>query len=241
MNKRILVAGLAILVLTSVNAYRVSAQSCPNQEAFGVRPAGRVDNSLQSRIEVTYFNTKDANAFMSEAGGMSRSASYARLDSDQFVAKMKSLVSSGVASIRKQQSAAPYLGQTAELNLERQSANASARIVKAIWSPTDKDFLSGLERETEVTVSKASSLDGPYYRLSLLSWFVDVTARGGQKVVDYDASVLLKPGETAVFKLMSDDEGKRSGAGRNYVAVTMRSVDNATVASLARTQAVRSH
>jgi hypothetical protein len=66
----------------------------------------------------------------------------------------------------------------------------------------------------------------------VLSWFVDVTNKGGQKVVDYDASVLLMPGETAIFKLMSDDEARRSGTGRNYIAVTMRSVDGASVARL---------
>src|SRR6185503_7161324 len=98
MNKRIFVAGLAILVLTSVNAYRANAQSqsCPNQEAFGVRPVRPVDGTLQSKIDVTYFNTKDAGAFISESAGMSRSASYARMNSDQFVARMKSLVGAGV-------------------------------------------------------------------------------------------------------------------------------------------------
>ena len=54
--------------------------------------------------------------------------------------------------------------------------------------------------------------------------------------MDYDASILLKPGETAVFKLMSDDEAKRSGAARSYIAVTMRSVDNSSIAMLNRSQ-----
>jgi len=236
MNKRLIIAGMAILVLTSITAQQASAQSCPNQESFGVRPGRPVDKSLQSRIEVTYFNTKDANAFISEMAGLKRSSSYTRLTRTQFVAKMKSLVDAGVASIRKQQSAAPYLGQTAELNLERQSAPTSARMMNAVWSPNDPGYLSGLDRETEITVSKASSLDGPYYRLSVLSWFVDVNAKGGQKVVDYDASVLLMPGETAVFKLVGDEEARRSNGGRNYIAVTMRSVDGASVARLGRAQ-----
>lgn len=240
MNKRIFVAGLAILVLTSVNAYRANAQSCPNQEAFGVRPVRPVDGTLQSKIDVTYFNTKDAGAFISESAGMSRSASYARMNSDQFVARMKSLVGAGVASIRKQQSAAPYLGQIAEVNLER-VPSGNARMVNAVWSPNDLNYLSGLDRETEITVSRGSSLDGPYYRLSVLSWFVAVKGQRGQKVVDYDASVLLKPGETAVFKLMSDDEAKRSNGGRNYIAVTMRSVDNTTTARVARAPRVMSY
>jgi hypothetical protein len=232
MTKRLLIAGLAVLVMSCWNVSRTNAQSCPNQESYGVRPSRAVDKSIQSRIEITYFNTVDANAFISEAGGARRSASYARLSSSQFNARINSLVGAGIATIKKQQSAAPYLGQVAELNLERQSANASAKMVKAVWSPNDPSYLSGLDRETEVTVSKASSLDGPYYRLSVLSWFVDVTNKGGQKVVDYDASVLLMPGETAIFKLMSDDEARRSGTGRNYIAVTMRSVDGAAVARL---------
>lgn len=234
MNKRMLVAALAILVLTSINAHRANAQSCPNQQAFGVSPSAPVDKTLQSRIEVTYFNTQDASAFIPESGGRVRSASYSRLSNEQFVARIRSLVGDGLATIKKQQQAAPYLGQTAELNLERNSVNASARMIKAVWSPMDRDYLSGLDRETEITVSKGSSLDGGYYRLSMVSWFVEVTAKGGQKVVDYDASVLVKPGETAIFKLMGDEEAKRVGAARSYIAVTMRSVDNVSVARLAR-------
>jgi hypothetical protein len=62
---------------------------------------------------------------------------------------------------------------------------------------------------------------------------VDATINSGQKIVDYDAIVLLKPGQTAVFKLSSNYEVKRSGAARSYVAVTMRSVNNVGSSSLA--------
>jgi hypothetical protein len=234
MNKRILFAAMAILVLTSINAHHASAQSCPNLATFGTRSSVPMDRTLQSRIEITYFNTNDPNAFISEAGGFSRSASYTRLSSDQFVARIQRLVGNGVATIRKQQSANPFLGQTAELNLERNGGNA--QIIKTGMSVMDPSYLAGLDRETEITVSKGSSLDGGYYRLSMLSWFVDVTGKGGHKLVDYDASILLKPGETAVFKLMGDDEAKRSGAARSYIAVTMRSVDNNSVALLNRSR-----
>lgn len=234
MNKRIYVAAMAILVLTLVNAQKASAQSCPNVVAYGSHSSGPIDRTLQSRIEVTYFNTNDPSAFISEAAGFSRSGSYTRMASTQFVAKMQRLVGEGVANIKKQQSANPYLGQTAALNLERNGGNA--QIIKTGMSVMDPAYLSGLDRETEITVSKGSSLDGGYYRLSVLSWFVNVTGNRGHKAVDYDASVLLKPGETAVFKLMSDDEAKRSGAARSYIAVTMRSVDNSSVAMLSRSQ-----
>ena len=234
MNKRIYVAAMAILVLTLVNAQEASAQSCPNVATFGGHTSGPVDRTLQSRIDVTYFNTSDPSAFISEAAGFSRSGSYHRMNSDQFVAKMQRLVGEGVANIKKQQTANPYLGQTAALNLERNGGNA--QMIKTGMSVMDPGYLSGLDRETEITVSKGSSLDGGYYRLSVLSWFVNVNGKGGHKAVDYDASVLLKPGETAIFKLMSDDEAKRSGAARSYIAVTMRSVDNSSVAMLNRTQ-----
>jgi hypothetical protein len=234
MNKRLFVVALTLLALTSINARRANAQSCPNLETFGVRPAQPVNKSLQSQIEVTYFNTNDPNVFMSEKAGITRSASYMRLDSNQFVAKIDALVRDGVANIRKQQSATSYLGETAELNLERDSNNANARMVKAGLGSSSLEYLSGLDRETEISVSKGSSIDGDYYRLSMLSWFVDVSAQGGQKVVDYDASVLLRPGETAVFKLRGDHELKRNGAARSYIAVTMRSVNNVSLASLGR-------
>lgn len=234
MNKRIYVAAMAMLVLTLVTTQKASAQSCPNVVAYGSHSSGPVNRTLQSRIEVTYFNTNDPNAFISEAAGFARSGSYTRMNSTQFVAKIQRLAGEGVATIKKQQTANPYLGQTAAMNLERNGA--TAQIIKAGMSVMDPSYLSGLDRETEITVSKGSSLDGGYYRLNVLSWFVNVTGNRGHKAVDYDASILLKPGETAVFKLMSDDEAKRSGAARSYIAVTMRSVDNSSIAMLNRSQ-----
>ena len=227
MTKKFFVAALAILALTSINAQRANAQSsCPNSATFGVSPSLPVNKSLQSQIEVTYFTTDDPNAFISEKAGIGRSASYTRLNTPQFVAKIEGLRRDGLASIRKQQSATSYLGQMAELNLERNSGNV--RMVNANHA---SNSLENLDRKSEISVSKGSSLDGEYYRVNLLSWFVDVTAQGGQKVVDYDANVLLKPGETAIFKLRSDHEVKRSGAARSYIAVTMRSVNNVGVAA----------
>jgi hypothetical protein len=230
MTKKFFVAALAIFALTSINAHRANAQSsCPNAATFGVPSAGPVNKSLQSQIEVTYFSSDDRNAFISEKAGIKQSASYTRLSAKQFVAQLEVLRRDGVASIRKQQSATSYLGELAEMNLERDSANGMIHASHASSNP-----LESLDRKSEIRVSKGTSLDGDYYRVNLLSWFVDVTAQGGQKVVDYDANVLLKPGETAIFKLRSDYEVKRSGAARSYIAVTMRSVNNVTVASLTR-------
>jgi hypothetical protein len=231
MNKRFFVAALAFFVLTSISALRVNAQSCP-VEAFGVRSPTSVDKTLQSQIEVTYFTTNDPNAFISEKGGIRSSASYVSLNSNEFTAKLEALERNGVASVRKQQSATSYLGEMAELNLERSFSNAA--MVKANLSSSNSKDLYGLDRKTEVNVYEGQPNDREHYRVSLLSWFVDAAAHGGQRVVDYDAIVLLKPGQTAIFKLSSSYEVKRSGAARSYIAVTMRSVNNVSLASLGR-------
>ena len=229
MTKKLFVAALAILALTSINAQRANAQtSCPNSATFGVSPALPINKNLQSQIEVTYFTTDDPNVFISEKAGIGRSASYTRLNTPQFVAQIEALRREGQASIRKQQSAAPHLGELAMMDLERN--NGQAKMINANHA-SSANSLENLDRKSEIKVSKGSSLDGDYYRVNLLSWFVDVTAQGGQKVVDYDANVLLKPGETAIFKLRSDYEVKRSGAARSYIAVTMRAVNSVGVAA----------
>jgi hypothetical protein len=182
---------------------------------------------------VTYFTTNDPNAFLSEKAGIKRSATYANLNTEQFVAKIDSLEKAGLASIKKQQSATSFLGEVAEMNLERNFVNAGAKMVNANFSSPNSNDVNGLDRKTEINVYEGLLSDRDSYRVSLLSWFVDARANGGQRVVDYDAIVLLKPGQTAVFKLSSNYEVKRSGAARSYIAVTMRSVNSVGLASLA--------
>jgi hypothetical protein len=234
MNKKFFVATLSLATLISLNSLKANAQSsCPNQEAFGVHTSLIADKNIQSQIEVTYFTTNDPNVFISEQAGLHRSGSYVSLDANQFVAKIKKLEGEGLARIRKQQSANTFLGDMAELNLERNAINNSARTVNANWTPSNPSYLSGLDRETEVSVYK-DAMSGDFYHLSLVSWFVNATANGGSKTADLDADILLKPGQTAVFKLVSNNEVKRSGSVRSYVAITMRSVNNASSTSLAR-------
>lgn len=115
------------------------------------------------------------------------------------------------------------------LNLERELNDAS--VINASLKTPNSNHLFGLNRETEINVYKGSSMDGDYYRVRVLSWFVNVFAARARKTVDYDANILLKPGQTAVFKLMGDDEIKRGGASRNYIAVTLRSVNPISLAS----------
>ena len=225
MSKKSFVIALSLFALTSISALSVSAQeSCANLETFGFRETLAVNKSLQSQIEVTYFTTDDANAFMSEKAGLNRSVSYLSLSATEFVAKLGSLERSGVATIRRQHSTTSYLGETAQLNLERNRAGSEGRMINTSHASANPKDLSTLDRKTEIKVYEGRALDRGFYRLSLLSWFVDAKGMGAQRMVDYDAIVLLKPGQTAVFKLASKYELKRSGAARSYVAVTMRSV-----------------
>lgn len=225
-------AALSILALTSlslISAHAQQVRSCPNQEMFGERRMLVADNSTQSQIEVTYFTTSDPNAFLSEKAGLSRSATYTNMSASQFVARLEKLQGEGLASIRKRQSATSFLGEMAELNLERNPGNWNAGMINASFNTADPGYLNSLDRETEVAVSKRSALDGDYYRVDLISWFVNPGA--ARKSVDYDSSVLMKPGQTAIFKLASKDELGRSGSARSYVAVTLRSVNKVSLAS----------
>ena len=229
MRKNFIVAALALLALTSIAAQSARAQSsCPIGDTFGSRPLLAVNKNLQSQIEVTYFTTDDPNAFLSEKAGLNRSASYLSLNTNQFVAKLGNLERDGLASIRQQRSTTSFLGEIAELNLDRNSVNGDARMMNASHASRNSNALSALDRKTEINVYEGNKRDGEYYRVSLLSWFVD--AKAGQNTVDYDAIVLLKPGQTAVFKLGSKHEVKRGGAVRSYIAVTMRSVNSVSQA-----------
>lgn len=231
MNKKLFMAALALLILTAFNARQASAQSCPAStlEAYGERAPRPVDKSLQSQIEITYFTTTDPNAFINERAGLKRSATSVNLETAQFTARLGQLERQGVASIRKQQSVSPFLGQLAQLNLERDSRGAAGLVRTGARS---SDYLSRLDRETEVSVYQKG--DSEFYHVSLVSWFVNMSFAGGRRVADYDADLLLKPGETAIIKLASDYELARSGsAGRSYMAVSMRSVSGNGVASLA--------
>lgn len=230
MSKKFFVAVLALLALTSVNALRANAQSCPIGETFGARHNLAVNKNLQSQIEITYFTTDDPDAFLSERAGLNRSASYLKLNTNQFVAKLEALERDGVALIRKQQSATSFLGELAQVNLESNVVNAKAGMINARFASLNHTDAKGLDRSSEVKVYEGNANEGGYYRVSLLSWFMDASASGNRKMLDYDAIVLMKPGQTAVFKLVSNNEVKRSGAARSYMAVTMRSVNNLSLA-----------
>lgn len=223
MNGKNFFASLIMLAaLASAGFAQTFPHNCPNQVTFGAHPAGPVDQSVQAQVDITYFISDDPNAFISERAGIYRSASNTIQDAEEFAATLRRLERQGLARIQKRQSAASYMGGTAALNLERDAVNVDGGMINAGMGTTASAY--DLDRETSISVTRNVKRDGDYYRLNLLSWFVDATpARGGFKTVDYDASMLLKPGQTLVIKLFSDFEVRRGGAGRKYMAVTLRS------------------
>lgn len=232
MNAKNFFASLVMVAaLASAGFAQTLPQSnCPNKVTFGAHPAGPVDHSVQAQVDVTYFTSDDPNAFISERAGIYRSASNTIQGTEEFAATLRGLERQGLARIQKRQSAASYMGETAALNLERDAVNVGGGMVNAGMETTASDY--DLDRETSINVTRNVKRDGDYFRVNLLSWFVDATrARGGFKTVDYDASMLLKPGQTLIIKLFSDFEVRRGGAGRKYMAVTLRSAGPVAVAS----------
>ena len=225
-------ASLAILVaLTSTGLPQTPADSCPNTFTFGAPSHSPADQSI-AQVEITYFSTDDPSVFISERGGRGRSPTYTLLETSGFVARLQRLQREGVASIQKLQGVTSRLGERAEVRLERDSVNVDGGMINASLSAARPGREYEVERETQVSVSHNPRTDGDAYRVTTLSWFVDATReRGGFKTVDDDSSLLLKPGQTALIKLMSDFEVGRSGPVRKHLAVTLRSVSPAVQAS----------
>lgn len=232
---KLIASTVLLAAFASAGFAQTLSESCPNQVTFGANPGGPVNQSVQAQVDVTYFTTDDPNVFISERAGINRSASNTVQNAGEFAAKLRGLANDGVASIQKRQSATSHMGETASLDLERNSVNVNGGMVNASTVATASD--SALDRETQISVTRNMLRDGDYYRVNLLSWFVDVTtAKGGFKTVDYDASMLLKPGQTLIVKLFSDFETKRGGAARKYMAVTLRSAGPVGVALAAKDQ-----
>jgi hypothetical protein len=235
MNGQTFFAALVMLAaFASVGYAQANSRDCPNQVSFGAPPGGPVDRASGARFEVTYFTTDDPDVFISERAGIRRSSSGTVLNTDEFAAKLQGLERSGVARVLSRQSATSPLGEVVALGLERDPVKGDGHVVNAAVSTLGLSRVYLLDRETEISVSLNPKRDRGFYRLNLLSWFVDAAPdKGGWKTVDYDASYLLKPGQTMLLKLISDSEVRRSGPARKYIAVTLRSAGPAGTDSAA--------
>ena len=225
MNKTRFLASLVMLsALAGAGYAQTGARDCPNQFTYGVHARGPVNHGVEALIELTFFTTDDPEAFIPETDGLRRSTRLAFLDAGEFRARLGGLRAAGVARLQRRQSVTFRLGELAELGLERNSANVEGGMVNASSPAPGPGRDYEVERETYVSVSHDPRTDGDSYRVKTISWFVEATReQGGFKTVDNDSSILLKPGQTALIKLASDFEVRRSGPARKYMAVTLLS------------------
>lgn len=229
-----IVAGLLVsLGLTGQAAAQLPLQqSCPNARDYAMRPPGICEEgeSRRVRVQAVYFRTDDKNAFISEANGVGLAPSTRLLRSEDFSGKLAQLVARGKAEINSRRTGTLLLAEAAALDRGPQALNQNANYVdkansfdvQTRWLPVPR--ARAMDRHTTFAVFRRKDED--FYRVGLVSWFVEIRPDGGGwMTVDLDAGVFLRPGETQIFKFVSDFELERTGDARNYLALTLISVD----------------
>jgi hypothetical protein len=186
---------------------------------YGELPATTINISRRMRISVTYFETDDPNAFIAERAGPYRSASYLRIGSREFAARFEQLEQRGLARNKGIGSTEPFMGEVAEFDLYKKGFGSNVEANHGRGNVPGSSLLR-MDRVTEAKIVGVSKGISTFYRVALISSFISSEGARAVKNVDLDASVLLVPGQTAIFKLMSDEELNRSRA-RSYLAVTI--------------------
>ena len=208
-------------------------QSCPDARDYAMRPPGICEEgeSRRVRVQAVYFRTDDKNAFISEANGVGLASSTKLLRSEEFSGKLALLVARGKAEINSRRTGSLLLAEAAALDRGPQALHQNASYFDKVnifdeqnrWLAVKR--VRALDRHTTFAVYRRKDED--FYRVGLVSWFVEVRPNGGgQMTVDLDAGVFLRPGETQIFKFLSDFELERTGNARSYLALTLVSVDD---------------
>lgn len=223
----------ATLALAPQAAAQISLQqSCPNARDYAMRPPGICEEgeARRVRVQAVYFRTDDKNAFISEANGVGLAPSTRLLRSEDFSGKLAQLVARGKAEINSRRTGTLLLAEAAALDRGPQALNQNASYVdkansfdvQTRWLPVPR--ARAMDRHTTFAVFRRKDED--FYRVGLVSWFVETRPDGGGwMTVDLDAGVFLRPGETQIFKFLSDFELERTGDARSYLALTLISVD----------------
>lgn len=201
---------------------RAAAQDCPNVRNFGEPTAEerRESRTLLVRVQGVYFTTEDKNAFLPEVEGRRWNPAFATVSTEEFRDKLARLVERGEAAVNSRRDGALSLGDTAALERGRQALNQDANFLGLAPAAMAVTQVRTLDRYTTFSVFHRS--DEPFYRLRLLSWFVEVRPdASGWMTADIDSETFLHPGETQVVKFLSDFEVKRTGSARSYMALSL--------------------
>lgn len=243
-----LVAALfATLALAPQAAAQISLQqSCPNARAYAMRPPGICEEgeARRVRVQAVYFRTEDKNAFISEANGVGLASSTRLFRSEDFSGKLAQLVARGEAKINSRRTGTLLLAESAALDRGPQALNQNANYVdkanyfdeQTRWLPVPR--ARAMDRHTTFAVFRRKDED--FYRVGLVSWFVETRPDGGGwMTVDLDAGVFLRPGETQIFKFLSDFELERTGGARTYLALTLVPLEDNGEGGVAQAVAAR--
>lgn len=229
----IVAALFATLALAPQAAAQISLQqSCPNARDYAMRPPGicEVDETRRVRVQAVYFRTDDKNVFIPETADRRWSSSTLKLGSEDFNYKLAGLASRGEAEVNGRRTGTLLLAEAAALDRGPQALNQKANYfdkanhfdVATRWLPVTR--VRSLDRHTTFAVFRRKDED--FYRVGLVSWFVEIVPNGGGRMtVDLDAGVFLRPGETQIIKFLSDYEVGRTGDARTYLALTVIPVD----------------
>jgi hypothetical protein len=241
-------AGLLVtLGLAAPAAAQISPQqSCPTARDYAMRPPGICEEgeSRRVRVQAVYFRTDDKNAFISEANGVRLAPSTRLFRYEDFSGKLAQLVARGKAEINSRRTGTLLLAESAALDRGPQALNRNANYfdkanifdVQTRWLPVPR--VRALDRHTTFAVFRRKDED--FYRVGLVSWFVEIGPNGGGRMtVDLDAGVFLRPGETQIFKFLSDFEVERTGEARTHLALTLVTVEGDDVETRAQATAAR--
>jgi hypothetical protein len=211
----------SVLIVATLGGIAL-AQSCPNVVQYGQRPPSvRMPGETRGvRAQVTYFKTADRDAFIKEDDERRKSPSVLKLRSTDFAGELAMLEQQGTATSSTRLSRLLYLGDTGEFNLPTQITGATINVGFASLPGSNARRWFELDRATAISVKQRPG--ERFYRVELLSTFVQLKPEGGADLtVDLDAGAFLEPGETIIYKLMSDFEVARAGSWRTYIALAL--------------------
>lgn len=213
------VAGLLAALALGAPA---AAQDCPNIRQYGAPPSEtRLAGEARGvEVKAVYFRTQDKNAFLPEVEGRRWNPAFLTVTTDAFRDKLTGLLARGTAAVEGRRAGALSLGDAAALERGRHPLLENAGSFDLAPRVLDAKQVMALDRYTTFSVTHRPG--EPFYRLQLLSWFVEARPDGsGWMTVDIDSGLFLRHGETQVVKFLSDYEVKRTGSERTYVALSL--------------------
>ena len=214
-------AACGLLAALALGA-RAAAQDCPNVRNYGELAAEekREGETRLVQVQGVYFVVEDKNAFLPEVEGRRWNPAFVTVGTDEFSDRLARLVARGEAAVNGRRAGPLSLGDTAALDRGRLPLNQDASFLGLAPAALSLAQVRVLDRYT--TFSVAHRPDEPFYRLRLLSWFVETRPDGsGWMTVDIDLGTFLRPGETQIVKFVSDFEVKRTGSARTYLAISL--------------------